>query len=177
MSGAERKSRMEIAAMLKIPMPSPIGAFFDRILTLGWYDGITDGLVCSPSELIAFRFDILAWGPCQDQRVFAFSPISISMFDDVVRLLGKLGPPEWPCWHTKWPSDSIEADLLSQELNKIPAGAEKPSLVIETESMFKTIYSVRQLSGESVDLIPDHFSGIPRSDNYDYWHQYLGLSN
>jgi hypothetical protein len=64
---------------------------------------------------------------------------------------------------------------LSQELEEVLSNTEKPSLVIETENMFNTIYSVRELSGESLNLIPDIFDGLPHLDNYDYWHRYLGL--
>jgi hypothetical protein len=168
---------MDVAAILKIPLPSPTESFFDRILTMGWYDGITDGLVCGPSGIFVFRFDILAWGPGQDQRVFALSPITIAIFDEVVKLLGQLESPKWPRWDVGgWPADLVKLRRLNQDLDQILTNAEKPSLVMETESMFKTIYGVRLLSGDSMNLMPDQFDGQPHLDNYDYWHSYLGLS-
>ena len=168
---------MDVEAILQSSLPSPTASFFDRIITLGWYDGITDGLVCDSSGSFAFRFDILAWGPGQDQRVFALSAISIQAFDEVVELLGQLKPAHWPRWDVGgWPSDLSELERLNNELNRILAHSAKPSLVIETESMFKTIYGVRPLTDTSLSLIPDQFDGYPHLDNYDYWHKYLGLS-
>ncbi len=169
---------MDVTAILQSPFPSPTESLFDRIMTLGWYDGITDGLVCGPSGSIAFRFDILAWGPSQDRRVFVLSPISIPTFDEVVKLLEQLRPTKWPRWDVGgWPSDLAQLERLNHELNQILVNSAKPSLLIETESMFKTIYGARQLSEDSLNLMPDQFDGYPQSDNYDYWHKYLGLSS
>ncbi|MGD0548179.1 MAG: hypothetical protein ABR991_10195 [Terracidiphilus sp.] len=168
---------MDISTILQRSLPASTESLFDRIITLGWYDGITDGLVCGPSGSFAFRFDILAWGPSQDQRIFAFSPISIVVFNEVVSLLSQIEQPEWPYWNAIWPSDSEETKRLYQELVYILQNAEKPSFVIETESMFKTISGVRELCGDCFDLIPSQFSGYPHLDNYDYWHSYLGLSS
>jgi hypothetical protein len=168
---------MDFATILQIPLPSPTDSFFERILELGWYDGITGGLVCGPSGSFAFKFDILAWGSGQNQRIFALSPISIAIFDEVGSLLSGLEEPKWPRWFPRCPSDPVESERNSIELDRLLADTERPLFVIETESLFKTIYGVRELSGDCFNLIPDQFDGYPHLDNYDYWHSYLGLSS
>jgi hypothetical protein len=166
---------MEADTILQIPVPFSADSFFERILEMGWYDGITDGLVCGPSGSFAFKFDILAWGPGQDQRIFALAPISIEAFDEVVSFLSRLERPEWPRWSLQWPSDPVESRLISQQLDQFLANVETPSHVIETDSMFKTIQGARQISSDYMKLIPSRFDGSPHLDNYDLWHKYVGL--
>jgi hypothetical protein len=170
---------MDVSTILQNSLPASTESLFNRIITLGWYDGITDGLVCCASGSIAFKFDILAWGPCQDHRIYALSSISVPTFNDAVSFLNQLGLPKWPRWDVigRWPSDLTQLKGPNNDLNQILQIAEMPSFVIETESMFETIYGVRELSKDCSDLIPNQFNGHPHLDNYDYWHKYLGLSS
>ncbi len=176
-SSNQRVSKMDVASFLQFPLPSPTESVFDRILTLGWYDGITSGLLCASARSSVFRFDILAWSPDQDQRIFALSPMSIAVFDEVVGILTSFELPKWPRWDCvgAWPRDMERAIQLSADLDQILAIAEKPTSVIETESMFETIFASRRLPESTIGLIPDHFEAYPHLDNYDYWRQYLGL--
>ena len=43
--------------------------------------------------------------------------------------------------------------------------------------MFGTLFGAKELSGSALKLLPEHFDGQPYLDNYDYWHQYLGLTS
>jgi hypothetical protein len=167
---------MRIDAFADSVFPSRSLDLFDKILTLGWYDGITSDLACITAASEAFRFDLLAWGPRQDRRVFAISAISASQFDQAVRLLSEFGPPVWPSWHARWPSNEDEGALLGLELDRVLANADRPEFVIEAGSMFETVFAAKNLSGLSLKLLPDHFDGQPYLDNFDYWHQYLGLT-
>jgi hypothetical protein len=166
---------MNKAEFEDIAFPAQTVELFSKILTLGWYDGITDGLVCVAQSSETCRFDLLAWGPGQDQRVFALSPIAISVFDDAVRSLRGFDAPIWPRWDVRWPSNKDEGKRLGANLDLILSNAGRPDFVIETNSMFETVFAAKRLSGPSVDLIPDHFEAYPLLDNYDCWHQYLGL--
>ena len=52
---------------------------FRRVIATGFYDGPTEGFTeCSRCGQ-AFSFHMLDWDDMQDVRVFAFSPISISL--------------------------------------------------------------------------------------------------
>ena len=65
-------------------MAQPSRAPFGKILSLGWYDGTTSGLVqCSQCSAV-FKYDIVDWDSDQDQRIFAFSPIEPQEFDGIV---------------------------------------------------------------------------------------------
>jgi hypothetical protein len=172
-----REAPMSGRAQFQSPLPAPTMQVFDRILTLGWYDGITSGLVCSPAAASAFRFDLLAWGPYQERRVFALSLIPVAVFEKAVRLLSRFEQPVWPRWDAvaRWPSAPDEAAKLNRQLDGIIEADERPELVTETDSMFETMYAAKRVSGVALDLLPSRFDAYPSLDNFDFWHQYLDL--
>lgn len=155
--------------------PCPTGDLFHRIIEWDWYEGITGGAVCSDFLASAFRFDILAWGPFQERRIFAFSPIANSAFEEIVSLLARLGQPKWPRWDClRWPWEDTVAENIREDLERILSSAGRPAFVMETESMFEMVYSIKRPAGPALELLPVRFDGYPASDNYGYWHDYLG---
>jgi len=167
---------MNVSNIIRCPLPTSTETVFDRILTLGWYDGITEGLVCCHSSSFAFKFNILAWELNHFKRVYTLSSIPISSFNTAVDYLIQFEQPKWPQWHfNKWPSDLTKHKIMIQELDQILLDEEKPSFVVETESMFKTIYGIKKLTDECMNLIPNNFDGYPYLDNFGYWHAYLGI--
>lgn len=64
--------------------PSPV----QKMLTFGWYDGPTDGVLqCRDGRV--YRFDILAWEPAtQDLRVFALFPMTAIAWERLTALCG-----------------------------------------------------------------------------------------
>jgi len=154
-------------------LPCPTLSVFTRIVTLGWYDGITSGLAESAINGSAYRFDLLAWGPYQERRIFALSALPDSAFDEAVRLLELLGTPVWPRWSPGWPSAQEDGKRLSRTLDEILEESERPKLAIETDSMFKAVFAARHLDQVPAGMIPERFDAYPQSDTYDLWHRFL----
>jgi hypothetical protein len=149
---------------------------FDKVVSLDWYDGITSGLAMCSQFSLAFKFDLLAWDESQERRVFAFAPLTVKIFEHIVRRLGrKETAPEWPIWYPKWPSGLPEKKLLKTEIDKQLTSAKPPDYIIASDSMFTLLLAARRLDGSSRELLPPNFDGVPFRDNFDYWQEYLGV--
>ncbi|HEX3471072.1 MAG TPA: hypothetical protein VHT28_07785, partial [Silvibacterium sp.] len=82
-----------ILSQLSFPIPSRL--VFEETIARDWYDGITSGFATSMRLDAAFRFDIIAWGPKQETRVFVFSPLDGPCFNEIVELLSSKEAPNW----------------------------------------------------------------------------------
>lgn len=156
-----------------IVFPTSSSVLFDKVLTLGWYDGITSGLANNPAKSYACRFDLLIWSPRQDRRIFALSRLNEADFSKASSLVSKIESPKWPRWVLRWPSNEREAKSLDDDLKLVLIQASKPDFVLESDSMFEEIFAVKPLSAPASELLADRFDGEPYLDNYEYWHQYL----
>ncbi|MFZ0395377.1 MAG: hypothetical protein WCF17_20855 [Terracidiphilus sp.] len=156
-----------------ISTPCKTTLLFDRILTIDWYDGFTSGAVNCAAESSAFRFDLIAWGPGQSRRIFAFSRIETSAFENVVQLWSLLEPPQSPVWHIPW--RLMQADLLNWngKLDSILANAAKQEIAMETDNLFQTAFAARAISAEAPAL-PEDFGVCPPPDDYEAWHRFIG---
>lgn len=155
-----------------IAFPAPTESIFSKALFIGWYDGPTSGVVKQLSDSKSFKLDILAWGPGQERRIFALSPLAKSDFEMVIDLLSRTGEPNWPRWFPRWPQDLNELNSLSSELDGILSRVGNPELVIETDSMFETASSLKRLAGPILELLPAKFDDHPSGD-FDNWHHHL----
>ena len=155
--------------------PSPIESSFDRAISIGWYDGTTSGVMRSSRHLVAFRFNLVDWGPGQDLRVFALSPISAGEFELVVSLYCQFEAPNWPIWYPGWPSSVPVQERMGRELDAIFVRAGAPEYVFASESNFKTILAVEKLTPSARAKLPSKFDDQP-SGGFDHWQKYLGLS-
>jgi hypothetical protein len=165
---------MDESVFPEVRWPSLSDSVFDRVMTLGWYDGVASGLAQRFLAPVPFKFDLLAWGPGQERRIFAFSPLELGAFEKAVGLMSQLEPPKWPRWDFPWKSDSVEMNRLSRELDEILKDAGRPEFVVEADSMFETLFATKHLSADCLKLLPDSFEGDPHLDNFDYWHRYVG---
>jgi hypothetical protein len=156
--------------------PSLIESTFDKVASIGWYDGTVSGLALDSSHSLAFRFDLLDWGSAQEVRVFALSPLATTDFDLVMTLYGEFETPEWPIWYTPWTPAMQENECLRSELNTVLARAESPEFVFASQSRFKTILSAKRLTASARAFIPAEFDDQPFG-HFDYWQKYLGLSS
>ena len=73
-----------------------------RLLSLGYHDGTTNGLVKFDKSGLAFRYDLVAWDSGEEWRVFCLSPLASNDFEVAVQALSDLGDPKWPCWFPIW---------------------------------------------------------------------------
>jgi len=155
--------------------PCPAGRVFDKVVWLDWYDGITSGVALRSQIGKAFKLGMLAWGPGQDQRIFALSPLKVPEFDRFVRFLAGSEVPAWPNWYPTWPKGEPEKLRLSSEIDEHLKAAGSPEYALATGSMLKTIYAVKPLKGAAQDLLPPDFGPYPAGDDFAYWEEYLGL--
>jgi hypothetical protein len=159
----------------EISFPSPIESCFDKVISIGWYDGTTSGVALASRHLSAFRFDLVDWGPGQDLRIFALSPFSVSDFEEVASLHSRLETPKWPVWYPRWPSEVAMQRCMGLELDAILQRASSPEYVLASESDFKTILAMEPLTLESRALLPPEFDVYPNG-GFDHWQKYLRLS-
>jgi hypothetical protein len=156
-----------------VSFPASAESVFDKVVSLGWYDGTTSGAAMCSLAALAFRFDILAWGPFQETRVFAFSPLSLEDFEEIIRLFSNLEAPKWPCWFPRWPTGTPGEEALRTALDARLANAKFPEFVVACDSMFKTLLAAERLDAPSRQLIPLEFDGYPAADNFEYWREFL----
>jgi hypothetical protein len=157
-----------------VSFPSPIESTFDKVVSIGWYDGTVSGIVLDSSHSLAFRFDLLDWGFAEEVRVFALSPLAVADFELAVSSLSLSETPKWPMWYPPWPSAIEEAERLGSELDLALAHAESPEYVFASQSRFETILAARRLNVLARAFLPAKFDDQPNG-GFDYWQKYLEL--
>jgi hypothetical protein len=162
-----------ILSQLLFPIPSRL--VFEETIACDWYDGITSGLAMSMRLDTAFRFDIIAWGPEQETRVFVFSPLDRQGFREAVGLLSSKEAPNWPIWFPKWSIWEPGSSPLKDEINRILSNSKPPEFAVASDSMFETLFASRPLDGRTRGLLPSQFDGFPSRDNFDEWREFLSL--
>ena len=162
--------------VVPLPLPCKTIDIFGRIITLDWYDGITSGLAEFLSHGTAIRFDLLAWGPAQERRVFTLSRLNPSAFEQAIDLLKQRDVPSWPRWDLPWPKEQDESERLSRALDEILKRSVGPEYAIETDSMFETVFAAKNLDQIPQGLIPEHFAPYPLSDDYEFWHRFVAVT-
>jgi hypothetical protein len=107
------KTNQEIQATYLQNIVSP-----HRIISLGFYDGTTNGLILFEKAGLVFKYDLISWDGAENWRVFCLAPLRPDDFVEVTNILSSLGEPKWPCWHPVWrfSSDSQQHDV-EQSLN------------------------------------------------------------
>jgi hypothetical protein len=162
--------------LFKSSFPMPSRSVFDKTIARDWYDGLTSGITKSAAAGVAFRFDIIAWGPAQENRVFAFAPMSTSNFDRIVELLATNQEPVWPIWFPEWPMWRSPGDAESTEIMRLLLTAGHAEYAVVSDSMFKTLLAAKLLDDDARGVLPATYDGIPSSDSYQYWSEFVGLS-
>jgi len=72
-----------------------------RLISLGFYDGTTSGLIELETEVV-FRYDVVSWDDHQDRRVYCLARMPAPAFDELVKLMSPLETPHWPQWFPRW---------------------------------------------------------------------------
>jgi hypothetical protein len=160
----------------EISFQSPIESCFDKVISIGWYDGTTSGVAIASQHSSAFRFDLVDWDSKQDLRMFALSPFAVSDFEEVVRLYSRSDTPKWPVWYPGWPPASPEQKRLGLDLDEILSRASAPEYVFASEDVFKTIHGAKRLTPTTRALLPTKFDDQPNG-GFDYWLNYLEISS
>jgi hypothetical protein len=157
-----------------VALPSKIP--FGKILSFGWYDGTTSGMVQCSGCSAAFKYDIVDWDSDQDRRIFALSPIESDKFDQIVRILGGDAQAKWPFWVPRWEFDSKEErKRIEKEVDEHLATARRPEFLIVSDRNLSMMFGMRRLTGPARDRLPSSFDGLPITNDFAYWRDYIGL--
>ena len=161
--------------------PTPSQLVFDRTVVGDWYDGLTSGIAQSSRLSASFRFDIVTWGPRQELRVFAFSPLAVRDFERIVELLreqaasSEQGQASWPIWFAKWPTWDLGSTPIKSEIGVLLSNASPPEYAVAADSMFETLFAARELDAVMRSSLPTIFDGQPVTSNFDDWRNFLSL--
>jgi len=162
-----------ILPQLSFPIQSRI--VFEETIVRDWYDGITSGLAMSKRLDTAFRFDIVAWGPQQEMRVFVLSRVNSEDFKEIVSLLSTKEAPNWPIWFPKWPIWESGSDPRKDVISHFLSKAKRPELAVASDSMFEVLFAAKPLDDQTRSWLPSDFEGCPSRDNFDEWREFLSL--
>jgi hypothetical protein len=160
-------------SQLSFPISSRL--VFDETIARDWYDGVMSGWAMAARFDLAFRFDIVSWGPRQGTRVYAFSLLDSKDFKRIVGLLSTKEEPNWPIWFPKSLVGESEPDSSIDEVNSSLVRAKPPEFVIASDSMFETLFAAKLLDDRMRGLLPSQYEDDPSSDNFDKWKEFLAL--
>jgi hypothetical protein len=152
-----------------LSFPLPTSSVFDRVVSVGWYDGTTSGLAVRTATSEAFAFELIEWGPAQRPRIFALFPLADLGFEAVVALLES--------------STASEKKSLRVQLEEHSISVESPEYVFASEDYFKTIITSKRLDMHGRNLLPNtfrdfNFFGVADDayGSFAFWAKYLELS-
>src|SRR6266536_1213592 len=142
------------ATNVALPSTTPFG----KVLSLGWYDGTTAGLVQCAYCSTAFKYDIVDWDSDQERRIFALSRIKPQEFDYIVSILQSGGPPKWPFWSPKWEFPSgDEQKRIANEVDTHLATARVPEFLVISDRNLGMMFGVKRLTAPARDRLPSSF--------------------
>ena len=147
------------------------GSPWREIIALGYYDGPTSGLAKCRLCSSVYKFDLLTWDDRQDVRIYAFSPLPASAFQQAIDALAPLGAPTWPVWVPIWQVPAEERAVIDGRISNLLGQAGMIKFVIASEHLAKGIMSAKLLTESESALVS---SGKP-IDNDD-WFTLLGLT-
>ena len=169
-----KEAAMESGKLTDLVFPCESKALFDRVLLLDWYDGYTSGLASNSLLSQIFRFSLLVWDSQQGRRVFVLYPIAPSDLEEVLSFMKKAEAAAWPAWNPARPRNKQSDEELNLQLTSILARINSPEYLIACDNIFETILAARDLTPRGKLMLPTNREELSLSDDFDYWHGYLG---
>ena len=163
--------------LLDYSFPVASRAVFDQTIGGDWYDGLTSGIAKSPRLEVAFKFDIIAWGPSQSKRVHVFAPLYAEAFGRIVDLLRNQEEPTWPIWFAEWPLWKSDQSARAREISELLSKAGPAEYAVASDAMFTTLFAAKPLDSGARELLPATYDGIPSGETFAFWKDYLNLSD
>ena len=165
---------MKIPSLCDKNFTGQIRSPFNKIIIFGYYDGATSGVAQCGNCSIAYRFEIVAWDSNQENRIYSLAAIDSETFNSIVRIMSKLGTPQWPCWIPRWEFGSDEEEKHTRySLDLLLQRASRANLVIATDHIEKEILLCREIEADAFDQLTNTVYPDPRVSKY--WQHYLGL--
>ena len=110
-----------------------------QVVILDWYDGPRTGLCKMAKPQCTFHFALLderLLPDDLDDRVFRLSEASEGTMEQMLSILGAMGPPKTPVWVPIWSFDSESHRLeAEQKLESVLASLVSTALIVQTPDM------------------------------------------
>lgn len=152
----------------------PPYSIFDRVLSTRWYDGTTTGLARCANCSSVFKYDLVDWDTDQERRIFVLSPTGPLEFDTVVEILRATEIPKWPFWNPAWKIEPPELkESTVAEVDGHLSRAADPEYVIASDRLLTKVVAVRELSESLLRKLPPVFEGLPVTNDFISWMEYL----
>ncbi len=171
---SEGRSPMSDAQESRDLTPSPEGCSFDKLLSLGFYDGTISGIAYSEACSRCWKYELVAWDAIQKVRIFSMALIPKDAFDAIVALISPEVPPTWPVWSPIFNKEQFENvertfALIDAEL----CLAAEPRFVLATEDLMGPPLAIKLLSALARLHLPGKDTPYPSSEDWSYWSAFL----
>ncbi|MCU1285621.1 MAG: hypothetical protein JWO13_1971 [Acidobacteriales bacterium] len=158
----------------EVPFDVRVEHPFLKLLSLGYYDGTTKGIVQSGERF--FLYEVVAWnGDVEDDdiRIFLVAETDRLTFDSITEAFAQFGTPKWPQWQPNVALKSFE------QWREFESGIEsllpkKPrwQWVIAARTIFVEVLACRRITEAARALVPEGLSFPPGTD-YNFWFDFL----
>jgi hypothetical protein len=172
---ANNKLTSNIFCCRELPVTSAVPSPFGRLICLGYYDGPTGGVAECETCLATYLFDLVAWSPEQDVRIFSLTEERVGTLDRLAEAISPLGPARWPYWCPIWKFKSQDEEEDVTKKVDLILKLEKPaSVLIATVRLDKEILAAREITDFARPLLPKRRS-IPPEGDWIFWSEYLSI--
>jgi hypothetical protein len=148
---------------------------FAKVISLGFYDGPTSGVLQCETCSANHKFDMLDWDEQQEVRIFRLAQLPSGSLDRCVRVYADIGSPRWPLWVPSVESSSPETrDAVNRTVQQVLDSAEPATVVMAWVPSADMILSATRVPAEDLSNAPDWFSADEPAITHD-WFARLGL--
>jgi hypothetical protein len=124
--------------------PSTVAHRFGRGITLDWYDGLVEGIVCCANCRQWFHCWLVSWRPDDPVKVYALRRVDENWVEALVRSLGQ--EPSWPWWIPQF--DDHVRKAVEAALSALPSVASgTPVIVGSFSNIGNPPLSLRKMEG------------------------------
>jgi hypothetical protein len=164
--------------MLDHPKPIELDGLAQpwRLISLGYYDGTTNGLIRFEEPDLSFRYDLVSWDSGEDWRVFCLSELAPSDFETAAQALSVLGVPRWPCWFPAWEFTSdTERQRVEDTLKAIVGRSGPYRIAILSRDLCTAIKAAVNVTSEPGSAV-EQFSRDRKIQPFERWLPVFGLN-
>lgn len=147
---------------------------FGRMTGLGWYDGVTLGIVVCEKCSTEYYFFLIDWSSDQRMRVFALQELATGTTERLCEVVGDR--PPGPVWFPRRLITSSEEDTtaLDDAIDRIVVPTSPPRFVAAWASHGDRVLCARRLE-DSVPREMSYFFTLETARPEFDWLAYLGL--
>lgn len=148
--------------------PSP----FDKVVSLGYYDGTTHGLARCRSCATCYSYALQAWDGDQETRVYSMGQVPPRDFENLVSELSLEQEQTWPLWVPNFANPSHRTKTILA-LAKNLLQSHDPQFVIAAVSPERKILAIKRLTSSSKMHLTSR--NYPRPEDWVFWRGFLEI--